>query len=242
MKKLLISLLMTFSIALFGNNIAKDIAVFFNSAQEATSELSLKIAIFEKRKLLSQDQLAYGKTYLQNLKIINLIANRDIENLKKINFKQLNQPFQLWIKGEKFADNMRGCLDSRSIYGENMLAYVLLHSATNKTKVDNKKTLKIMKIFLDKGLKPDRKISRSSWIKNKPSDTGARNYTSSFSFVEAALIYSSPEALELLLQSGAKFSKEKVTMLINQTKRPNIEDFKKVLNKYKHQSYSTDKF
>jgi hypothetical protein len=138
---------------------------------------------------------------------------------------------------------MEGRLSSRILAGQNALAYVLFDSATNQTEEDNKKTLEMLQILLDKKLDPNAIAGQVFWVKDKPEDEGALDYVGTYSLVWAAIEYSFPEALELLLKNGARYSPYLLEVFAKvKDKLPHAQEFEKILQQYESQKMSQEEF
>ena len=203
---------------------AEETVVFFDHAKEEAPKIALKIAELEKS---AKDDLNKLKEELRFFNVVNLIARQDVESLAKMDPKQLKGG-QIWVHdASKFKDDMGGKLTSRIIAGENAISFVLFHSIMNKTKQDNKKTLDMLNVLLGKNLSLNITSGSVDFVKNKPSDSRSYDYIALFSLVEAALMYSFPEALEVLLKHGAPVNERDVSMIINSMKKKEYPSKKK---------------
>jgi len=179
---------------------------------------------------------------LNTYKIAELIADKNINALKQVNSKELQKnDLQIWVEADRFPNNFKnsfeGKLASMIIGGENALAFVLFHSATNKTEEDNKKTLEMLRVLLeDKKLNPNAIVGIVYWVKDNPTDTRALDYVSNFPLVALAIDYSFPAALELLLKHGATFSSNIAAgVKERQNELPNAKRIQELFANYKSQ-------
>lgn len=226
---------------------AEEIGVFFNYAKEKLPKLSLEIADAQKETPLDTATLKQLQEQLKTFKIINLIAERNIEALKEMSPEELELTYrQICVDSDRFKDTMRwdNRLVARMLGGENALVFALFHSATNQTKEDNEKTVAMLEILLNKGLNPNPQATFVYWVKDNAADTDAKDYVRPISLPQIALLYSFPQALELLLKHGATFDPDvNVVDIINAIKKakntnhyPYLSEFEPILSKYLVQS------
>lgn len=252
-------------------------AVFFNYAKEQLQQIPHEIEKLKKegskeeakfdsvtKKLQDTNTMTNGTSFssvpnnamkiklleeeLNTYRIAELIADKNINTLKQMSSKELQNHWQIWVNADRFPNNFKktfeGKLASMIIGGENALAFVLFHSATNKTEEDNKKTLEMLRVLLeDKKLNPNAIVGIVYWIKNNPTDKFALDYVSNPSLTSAAVEYSFPAALELLLQHGATFQHDLVAAVKeHQNELPNAKKIHEIFSRYKSQEVKNDVF
>lgn len=220
----------------------KDIRAFFDYAKENIPVLTKEITEIKRKTPDDAKKIEHLEDNLKTYKLAKVIADIDIEALKGMTLEELETNGQIWVPADRFKDQMKGLLASRIIAGQNAIAYVLFYSATNKTEEDNKKTLEMLQILLDKKLNPNALASDVYWVKNKPEDEWSLDYVGQYSLVGAALIYSFPEALELLLKNGAVYSDGTMQRLewALEHKLPYAKEFEKILSRYKSQKVTQE--
>jgi len=217
---------------------AEEVAVYFDYAKEKLPEIIEEIESIQKKDPVDSQKLKTLQEQVKTYKIVNLIANQDIEALKKLSPEELEDDGQIWVEGTRFKDTMDGKLASAIIGGRNALAYVLFHSALDQTEEDIKKTLAMLKILLGKNLTKHLKAAGAVyWVKEKPTDEQSFDYIVFYSLPELALTYSYPAAFELLLKNKEPFNSEAINSMIQHMKKNNIktaEEFEKAFSKYKN--------
>lgn len=214
---------------------AADITIFFKYARENLPKIPDEIARLEKEAPQDQQKIKHARDVLNLYKVATLIEDRNIDELKKMDAKQLKfQDGQIWVPGKLFKDQMDGRLASRILGGENALAFTLFYSIFDKSDEDADKTLTLLKVLLDKGLDPNGWAGEAYFVKNDPSDSFSSDYPAVYSLPEVAIIYSSPEALKLLIEHGAKIDTQNIEFLLGQMKQqglPNIQEFEDAIVK-----------
>lgn len=222
---------------------AHDINVFFTFAQESIPQLNKEITIFSTKKDGNKEVIHQMHQQLETYKLATLIAKRNVEALKNISEEQLGITPQIWVPAKFFKDQMGGKLHSRIIGGENALALVIFHSALDTTPEEKQKTLKMLRILIDKGLDVNAQAGDVWWVKDHPGDKRALDYVSNYPLVIQAMAFSYPTVLELLLKHGARYNREMVDAYLKVLKEKNIpaiEQFEKILAQYTpHEGTST---
>ncbi|HEV2600841.1 MAG TPA: hypothetical protein VGT41_00950 [Candidatus Babeliales bacterium] len=177
----------------------QDIAVFFNYAQEKIPQFLTDIEMAEKETPQDESKINYLKEELKTYKIAQTIAQHDLKTLEEATPEQLSfKNGDISVEGDRFKYTGNGRLTSRMLAGENALAFVLFHSAMDKTQEDQDKTMAMLKILFNKKLDPNTKAGEVYWVKDKPTDKSGYDYVSTFSLSQAASIYSFPQAQQLL--------------------------------------------
>ncbi len=136
------------------------------------------------------------------LSIIQLIAKRDIEGLKACSADDLTfgTDAVVWVDGEHYSlINNEKAIQQVCYTGTNALPFVLLHSSLNQSEQDDKTTLAMLDMLLDKGLDLSAKWTYTIWVDDKD------YVVPPASLVEVALMVNFPEALIKLLEKGAHF-------------------------------------
>lgn len=216
---------------------AEDKKPFFDFAKENIPVLTREIAEVKRKTPDDARKIEHLENDLKTYKVATIVANKDIEALKKMTKEELQTSGQIWVPADRFKDQMKGLLASRIIGALNAIGYVIFHSATNKTEEDNKKSLEMLQILLDKKLNPNALAGDVYWVKNKPEDKSSYDYVGNYSFVGATLENSFPEALELLLKNGAVYSDGTMDRLkvALEKKLPYAKEFEKILSRYASQ-------
>ncbi len=186
--------------------IAKDIAVFFNYAQEQLPKVATDLEMAKKERQLDKVKVNRLKEETQTYKIAQAIANYDLNALEAFNPEEL-QAGQIWVEGDRFQDTMEGKLVSR-ILGGSALAFVLFHSVMDKTAADKNRTIAMLKILFAKKIDPNIEAGEAFWVKDKPTDTKSYDYISLHSLPEVAMIYSFPEVQQLIENYIKSFKKD----------------------------------
>lgn len=168
--------------------LAQDITVFFNYAQQE----------LQKNPASEQTEL---------LKVINIIGNRNIQALKQLSPEQLQFKFrksEFEVPVEQFKNNKDDRVVSRTLTGQNAIAFVLFHSILDNTPEDEEKTLAMLNVLFDKKLDPNTKAEQRFAVKHKRIIGAA---VVNYSLLELAKYYSFKKA-EVLLQEYMKSYKK----------------------------------
>ncbi len=192
-------------------SMAQDIDVFFNYAKEQLPKITDYISYIEKaKKTSSHDEVKIKQLneVLKTYKICSAISDGDLKALESSSLEELEfKDGQIWVAAKYFQENMKGLLTSRILAGENALAFVILHSAMDKTEENKAKTISMLKILFNKKLNPNIKAGHVYWLKNDLKDTKSLDYVSSFSLSEAAIKFSFKEVQDLLQDYIKSFQK-----------------------------------
>lgn len=179
--------------------VAQDIAVFFNYAQEQLPTLTSELETAQKESPQDEAKINKLKETLKTYKIAQAIARKDLKTLENATSDELQfKGGQIWVEGDRFKDTMEGKLSSRILGGKNAIAFILFHSAMDKTQEEKDKTIAMLKIVFAKKLDPNTQAGEVFWVKNKATDTTSFDYVALFSLPEAAALYSFPQAQQLL--------------------------------------------
>lgn len=189
--------------------IARDMQVFFKYAQDQLPIVTAELEKTEKESPQDEKTINQFKEIVKTYTIAQAIAQADLKTLENATAEELQfKNGQIWVDAEKFKDKMEGKLSSRILGGENAIAFVLFHSALDKTDEDKAKTMTMLKILFAKKLDPNTQAGEVFWVKNSPTDSSALDYVSLFSLSEAAEIYSFPEAQRLLSDYIKSYKKD----------------------------------
>ncbi|HEV2916671.1 MAG TPA: hypothetical protein VGW78_02895 [Candidatus Babeliales bacterium] len=212
-KKIILStlLLITFGIICFYTyryyrEIVKkrDVATIFNYyATEA-----LKNVLSKKQNSTDQKISYYLEEQLRTIEIVNLIAGRNVEGIKKIDTATLNKRLRIVVPGNQFKNTLGGRLVREELHAENAIPLVLYHSALDKTSQDREKTINMLQVLFDKKLNPNIYVGLVSWIKDSPNDNRSLDYITQLPLLKFAKIYSFTEARKLLEKYMQNFTKE----------------------------------
>lgn len=214
---------------------ADDMKVFFDYAKEKLPKLPQEIEELKRKPEENKIKLMYAQDELKGFKIPQIIADRNLNALKEATPEQLSVGVQIWVKAERFKDQMEGRLSSRIVGAQNALGIVILHSAMDKTDQDKANTLEMLRILLDKKLDLNAIVGDVYWVKDDPKKDVALDYVANYSLVESALIYSYPVVLEFLLKHGATFNKPMVNYLLSKMKEQNApytQEFENIIKHY----------
>lgn len=212
---------------------SEEIAIFFNYAKDRLAQIPAEIEKLKKNPSSDQSQLKHLQEEQKTFTLAKAIADHDIKALQEMPDENLKNVEHIWVADSSlFKHTGNGRLAGRSIAG-NALALVLYHSATNKTEQDNQITLEMLKLLLTRNVSPNAEAIQVFWVKNAPTDTKAYDYVVIYSPVTIAILYSFPQALELLLQHGAQFKQETLDILNkDKAKIPNATEFERLLSVY----------
>ena len=203
----------------YKKQVAQDMKIFFDYAKEHKIALeSGNPSPVSACKTYDQKTLdAYNKKLLNTYTIIEIISSGDIDLLKKTDVQDLDDMSggQIWVPASYFKDDMGGRLESKIIGAQNALGYVVLHSALDTTEKDQARTIEMLQVLLNKKVDINAKIGIVLWLKNNPSDEYALDYVGYSSPVEAAIQFSTPAVVELLLKHGAEFDHDDVSKLLD---------------------------
>ena len=221
---------------------AYDINVFFTFAQKSIPQLNKNITMFSTKEDGNKEGIDQMQQELETYKLATLIAKRNVEGLNKISEEQLGITPQIIVPAKFFKDQMNGLLHAKGIGGENALALVIFHSALDTTPEEQQKTLKMLRILIDKGLNINAQVGDVFFVKDHPGDKRSLDYVENYPLVIQALIFSYPTVLELLLKHGARYDREMVDAYLKMLKEKNIpaiEKFEKIFAQYTSQEART---
>ena len=226
----------------YKKQLAQDMKIFFDYAKEHKIALengnSSPVGVCNTYDQKTLD--AYKKELLNTYTIIEIISSCDIDLLKKTNVQDLNDMSggQIWVPASYFKNDMGGRLESRIIGAQNALGYVMLHAAIDESEEDQARTIEMLQVLLNKKVDINSQIGMVAWVKNNPCDEHALDYVGYLSPVEAAIQFSTPAVLELLLKNGAVFDRDDVSTLLDSLKNcPHfpaayIQAFEKLLQQH----------
>lgn len=196
------------------HNAANDgfISTFFTYAREQIPTITAEIDELSKDVVKNQEELSAKKNKLNLYRAIAVIADRDIEGLKAIDVLDLSFNDQLNVSGDYFKTEVidaltggaatKGLFSHAMLGGQNALAFVVFNAARDKTIEDKQKTLKMLKLLLDKKLDPHAQAGLVFWIKDNPKDTHALDYIAVADIVEIAPGFAYPEVVKMLQSNG----------------------------------------
>jgi len=184
-----------------------DIKVFFDFAQEQLPIAEQKLSDERKKRTGEQKEIDALQDKINLCKTVIAIAHNDLKTLEAMTAQELQfKNGDLWVPASKFKNNMEGRLMSHIIGGENALFFVIYHAILNTSYADDKNTLTMLKLLLEKGLSPDGRCGEVFFVKDKPTDTSAPDYVAEFTLDELAQGVL-PAARDLLRQYSKNKSK-----------------------------------
>jgi len=133
------------------------------------------------------DPLGDLKQQLLSLQIIDIIARRDIDQLKRTPTEELQRYISISVSSDVVKDvpTDQGTITSAQLAGENTLAILFFHSALDQTTQDKDATLAMLQVLFDKKLDPHAKGAVVYWVQPHGQE-GSYDYVQLFSLPEIA--------------------------------------------------------